>query len=223
MATNFVQEGNVIQWTNGTGSAVASGDVVQVGLRGMGVALVDIASTASGSVMIDGVFDLALDASDTTAIGGAAYWDASGEKVYNDPGAGRFFIGYFTEVKSAAASQTVGVKLAPFSAEGQRLLTMAATGAQTLAAADLLSGQCTLLVPNTAALTITLPSVASIPANSLLRVRKTTADAHAATLDGAGDETIAGGATLATIDANNDTALLQSTGAAWVIVDSAIA
>lgn len=69
MATNFVQEGNVIDWYNGTGSDVDSGALVQVGFRGMGVALGDIASTATGSVMIDGVFDLALDASDTTTIG----------------------------------------------------------------------------------------------------------------------------------------------------------
>ena len=51
----------------------------------------------------------------------------------------------------------------------------------------------------------------------------TTADAHAVTLDPADSETIAGASTHAAIDAANDTALFQSTGAAWVLVDSSIA
>lgn len=223
MATNFVQEGNVIDWYNGTGSDVDSGALVQVGFRGMGVALGDIASTATGSVMIDGVFDLALDASDTTTIGAPAWWD--GAKCYNDVAAGRYFIGHFTEVKSAAASQTVGVKLAPFAAEPPRFLTMAATGAQTLAAANLLSGRCHITVPNTAALTITLPALADVPRSAMLSVIKSTAAGAgtAVTLDGAGDETVDGSATLATIDAPDDNLTLAATAADWTIAESALA
>lgn len=56
MATNFVQDGDVIQWTNGTSADVASGQMVRVGTGTLGVALVDIADGATGSVAIEGVF-----------------------------------------------------------------------------------------------------------------------------------------------------------------------
>ena len=55
MATNYVSDGNVINWTNGTGSAVSSGDVVATG-HCIGVALVDLANGATGSVALEGVF-----------------------------------------------------------------------------------------------------------------------------------------------------------------------
>lgn len=61
MATNFVQEGGVLNWTNGTGSDVSSGDVVVMGSTSdatICVALVDIANGASGAVAIEGVFTL---------------------------------------------------------------------------------------------------------------------------------------------------------------------
>lgn len=49
MAKNLVQEDGVKLWTNGTGSAVSSGGVVVAGNM-IGVALVDIANGATGSV-----------------------------------------------------------------------------------------------------------------------------------------------------------------------------
>lgn len=49
MATNLVQEDGVKLWTNSTGSAVSSGGVVVAGNM-IGVALVDIANGATGSV-----------------------------------------------------------------------------------------------------------------------------------------------------------------------------
>lgn len=49
MAKNLVQDGGVKLWTNGTGSAVSSGQLVKAGNM-LGVALVDIASGAAGSV-----------------------------------------------------------------------------------------------------------------------------------------------------------------------------
>lgn len=56
MAKNFVSDGDTIQWTNGTGAAVASGQVVKVGVSMLGVALVAIAIGATGSVAVEGVF-----------------------------------------------------------------------------------------------------------------------------------------------------------------------
>jgi predicted RecA/RadA family phage recombinase len=216
MATNFVQEGNVIDWTNKTDAAVASGELVQVGFRGMGVALAAIADDATGSVMIDGVFDFPLHASDATAIGGPAYWDGTNPR--NAAAAGRFFMGHFTEIRAAASGQSVGVKLAPFSAEPGRMLTAAAAAATTLAAANFLGGDLTVLAPNTEAVALNLPSVALVPVGSKLRVRKTHASTTAVTVTPSGAETI----TTVLIDADNDMALFQSTATGWLLIDSAI-
>jgi hypothetical protein len=100
---------------------------------------------------------------------------------------------------------------------------LAATGAQALTAADFMSGDVVVFAPNTAALSLALPAVAAIPVGAKLFVRKTTADAFAATLDPNASETINGGATFATIDAAADHAEFVSTGAAWSLVRSVIA
>lgn len=76
MTTTYVQPGEVIDWTNGTGSAVASGDVVAIG-QILGVALVDIASTAVGSVQITGVFTVPKVSGAVILAGEALSWDVS--------------------------------------------------------------------------------------------------------------------------------------------------
>lgn len=219
MATNFVQEGNVLNWYNGTGNAVVSGQVVQVGQRGLGVALGAIASAATGSVMVDGVFELAKDTADALTVGASVWWD--GAKCYNDVALGRWYIGTAAEA-AGATDTTAPVKLGRFVEEGPRVLTLAATGNQSIGIADLVSGNLNLYVPNTGAKTLAIASVALVP-KSFLRVTKTDATEQAVTLDPAGSELIAGATTHETIDANNDTALFQNTGAAWVLISSAIA
>jgi hypothetical protein len=77
----------------------------------------------------------------------------------------------------------------------------------------------TLLMGNTAARILTLPPVASVRAGGWIRVVKTTAAAFAITLDGNAAETIDGAATLTTIDANYDCALLLCTGTEWIVVE----
>ncbi len=76
MANNFQQPGDVITWTNGTGAAVVSGQVVRIG-NILGVALVDIASTASGSVALSGVFTVPKVSGAVIAQGESLTWDAS--------------------------------------------------------------------------------------------------------------------------------------------------
>ena len=57
MAQNHIQEGKIMPWTNGTGSDVASGDlVVMNGI--VGVASGDIANGAEGNVVIAEVFEV---------------------------------------------------------------------------------------------------------------------------------------------------------------------
>ncbi|MBZ0088222.1 MAG: DUF2190 family protein [Thermomonas sp.] len=91
MAKNFVQDGDVIQWTNGTGANVASGQLVKVGPSLLGVALVDIASTASGSVAITGVFSGITKVSAAVFVQGEKLlWDVSadsGKGAFDDSAA----------------------------------------------------------------------------------------------------------------------------------------
>jgi predicted RecA/RadA family phage recombinase len=222
MATNYVYPGDVIDWTNGTGAAVASGDPVVIGYEQIGIAQVDIASAAVGSVAKCGVFRLAKNTSDATTAGQKLWWDAANAEVINAPAINAYFIGYAVG-SELAATTTVEVKLCPFSEEGPRVLTLAATGAQTLNVGDFGGGELIVFAPNTAAKTVNLPSVATIQPGAKLFVKKTDATAQAVTLDPADSETIAGGATFATIDANNDLAQFVSTGAAWSLMHSTIA
>lgn len=76
MADNYIQPGQVIDWTNGTGSAVTAGSVVVIG-QILGVALVDIADGASGSVHIDGVFAVPKVSAAVIAAGESMVWDVS--------------------------------------------------------------------------------------------------------------------------------------------------
>jgi len=76
MATNYVQEGDVINYSN-SGSAISSGDVVAMG-NILGVALVDIAATTgSGAVGIRGVFTVPKVSAAVIAQGESLTWDVS--------------------------------------------------------------------------------------------------------------------------------------------------
>lgn len=74
MAGNFVQEGYVIQVT--AGSNLTAGQVVRVG-QILGVALTAIASGATGSVAIKGVFTVPKVSAAVIAQGESLTWDAS--------------------------------------------------------------------------------------------------------------------------------------------------
>lgn len=76
MASNYIQPGETISWTNGTGAAIASGQVVAIG-QIIGVALVDIANGAAGSVGIKGVYAVPKVTAAVIAAGESLVWDAS--------------------------------------------------------------------------------------------------------------------------------------------------
>jgi predicted RecA/RadA family phage recombinase len=69
---NFVKDGKTMTWTNATGTAVKSGDLVPVGDT-FGVAAGDIANGAIGELCMEGVFTL-------PAVNNAAF--AQGKPVY---------------------------------------------------------------------------------------------------------------------------------------------
>ncbi len=75
MAGNFVQEGKVINWTNG-GTAKAAGDVVRIG-NVLGVCLVAVPAGASGAVALEGVFTAPKVSGAVIAQGESLTWAAS--------------------------------------------------------------------------------------------------------------------------------------------------
>ena len=83
MATNLVQDCGVKLWTNGTGSDVASGGIV-VASHLIGIALVDIANGATGSVG----FTPGRVYSGVPKVTAAVF--AVGEKLIWDSSAGKF-------------------------------------------------------------------------------------------------------------------------------------
>lgn len=70
MATNIVQEGKVLNWTNATGSAVVSGQMVRIGTL-LGVAITDIANGATGDVQVAAVWRLPKVTATVIAVGAA--------------------------------------------------------------------------------------------------------------------------------------------------------
>ena len=117
MATNYIQDGAVIDWTN-SGTAVSSGDVVAIGTNGdaiLGVALVDIANGATGSVQIEGVFSVPKADAAVIAVGEFVTWDASAGNFDDNaatPATGDVSDGAFAiESKGATTSETIKVKL----------------------------------------------------------------------------------------------------------------
>ncbi len=111
MAKNYVTEGRILDYTN-AGAAIASGDVVIVaGL--LGVALVDIATGATGSVQIDGVFSLPCAAATVIAQGDDLDWDVSAGQLdkIGTPAAGDVSNGAIAYAGAGAGVTTVKAKL----------------------------------------------------------------------------------------------------------------
>ena len=80
MAKNYVQEGDVIDYANASGSTITSGTTVLIGAR-LGVALADIANGATGSVQVEGVFTIAKLGTDNVAAGALLYWDNTNKRL----------------------------------------------------------------------------------------------------------------------------------------------
>ena len=74
----YIQRGSNLDYTNGTGSKISAGDVVVFGAR-IGVAGCDMANGETGSVHVEGVFELPKDYGDSgkaLTVGQAVYWDS---------------------------------------------------------------------------------------------------------------------------------------------------
>jgi len=79
---NFVQPGNTLTFTNGTGAALASGEGVLLGTTGLfGVCAGAIAIAAIGEASVNGVFNLPKATADTPAEFANAYWDNTAKEI----------------------------------------------------------------------------------------------------------------------------------------------
>ncbi|SHJ23877.1 Predicted phage recombinase, RecA/RadA family [Malonomonas rubra DSM 5091] len=104
---NYIQPGAVLTWANGTGSDVSSGDLVIIGQR-VGVASVDIVDGESGSVAVDGVFEVSKEAALEVSQGDLLYCNATGGEL--DKTNTNTLAGYAFEDAVGAAAE-VRVKL----------------------------------------------------------------------------------------------------------------
>ncbi|WP_151996123.1 DUF2190 family protein [Buttiauxella massiliensis] len=83
MAKNYYQEGNTMDWHNGTGKAVVSGQAVAVGAI-TGIAQHDIPASEDGELMMTGVFVLPKVAAETWQRGARLWLTADGELTAQD-------------------------------------------------------------------------------------------------------------------------------------------
>ena len=108
MSKNYVQEGDVIQYT--AGANIAAGAVVAIG-QILGVALVDIANGETGSVAIEGVFSVPKVSGAVIAQGESLTWDVSAG-AFDDNAA------------TAATGDITGAPAVAFEAAGNGVTTL---------------------------------------------------------------------------------------------------
>jgi predicted RecA/RadA family phage recombinase len=115
MTTNFVQRGDVVNYT--AGANIAAGDLVVMG-HTIGVALTDIANGATGAVAIEGVFTLPKVSAAVFAVGEKLILDVSATPpAFDDsaatPASGDITGGAVAMVAGANLETTCVVKLTP--------------------------------------------------------------------------------------------------------------
>jgi len=81
---SYQHKGDRIEWLNELSVAVSSGEVV-VGADFIAVALVDIPADATGTVAVDGVFELAADPNDEWDALTQLWWDDANNRLSENP------------------------------------------------------------------------------------------------------------------------------------------
>lgn len=113
MAKNYVQAGEVVDFTNGTGSDIASGDVVPMGSL-IGVAITDIPDGETGAVGVEGVWEMPKVSAAVIAAGETVTWDASAGAFDDNqatPATGDLTDGCVAVAAAGNGEETVLVKL----------------------------------------------------------------------------------------------------------------
>jgi predicted RecA/RadA family phage recombinase len=219
MALTSYKSGDVVLWTNGTGSPVTSGDVVVVGSLGCGVATVAIASTATGNVAMTGVHKLTkYGTSNALTQGQKVYWDTT-NGVMNINATGRYFLGY-ADVAASATATTAYVKLAPFAEDFSGVVGATSSATAITLTAATMAPMHTIIASAAGTQAVAIPAAADC-AGYVFTLRKT-GTAGAVTVTPA-DDTIASGATYTACDAQNDNATFAAIGTDWVLVRATLA
>jgi len=79
MKATFFQNGNMIDFTNSTDTAIAAGAVVSLNDERVGIAACDIAAGETGTLAISGVFTVAKAAGTAIKQGQAVKYDATND------------------------------------------------------------------------------------------------------------------------------------------------
>jgi len=106
----FKGEGNRVQWTNGTGSDVASGDIVDLGDI-YGIAVIAIANGDTGALAIDREHVLTARTAGAWKAGDDVYWDATNENLTEVGGSDYKYIGKAVRDKTVTTDTTNRIKL----------------------------------------------------------------------------------------------------------------
>lgn len=144
MATNKIQDGEVLRLA--VGSGVDSGDPVSVGNALRGVALTDYDSAdGKASVAMNGVYDISAQAVDdagnsTVAVGDRLYYSGSASPYLSKKKSGKFF-GIALEAITAGQTSTINVLVGPATGPDQSLFTVVAAGVHTVADSPLDSSE----------------------------------------------------------------------------------
>jgi predicted RecA/RadA family phage recombinase len=99
----FVQEGDIVSYTNNTVNMINPGDPVPWA-DAFGVAVYGIAPGATGQVVVHGVFLCPADPAAVFSEGDKLYWDAANKFITNNA-TGTNYAGYAAQAKVAGAGQ----------------------------------------------------------------------------------------------------------------------
>lgn len=108
MATNYIQPGKRITYSNGASAAISSGDLVAVGAS-FGIAAGDIAKSSDGELIMEGVFEIPAVTTAGITQGNPVYQVAS-TGAASPTAEDQKFIGICWETKTSSAA-TVKVKI----------------------------------------------------------------------------------------------------------------
>lgn len=112
MSRTFRQPGQVLEFTNGTGVDIASGEVVIMGDT-VGVALVDIPDGETGNVSIHGVHELAKTGAQAWTQGEIVNWDSDNTEFTTATPANGVILAGKAALDAGAADATAEVLLTP--------------------------------------------------------------------------------------------------------------
>jgi len=107
---NFIQPGDAMAYTNPGPGAIASGDPVLVVTR-LGVASVNIAADAQGTLRLGGVFSLPKTTDNDMVQGDNLYWDAGAGELTLADGAGTNVLAGMCFAAAGVGAATVQCRL----------------------------------------------------------------------------------------------------------------